>query len=260
MKKARLQVLQVPAWEYSGPVIGELSFSTKLGDMPLELQPKLLRVLQEGEVTPVGSAHPEHIDIQVIAATNRDLQQEVADGNFREDLYYRLNLVELHMPPLRERTADIPAFIDFFSRRHADRYQQQPWKPDAVTLRNFCEYRWPGNIRQLSYVIEQGFVLEQEPILPNQHRQDCPTHVDLPFTDLSRLRKVAVEQALRSTGGHKGRAASLLGIHPNTMTRMLASSTMRSTDRSGRYPPIASFLPTITCCIGCLLHAVYPPP
>jgi DNA-binding NtrC family response regulator len=197
-------------------------FLDEVGDMPLELQPKLLRVLQEGEVTPVGSAHPEHIDVQIIAATNLDLQKEVAEGSFREDLYYRLNLVELHMPPLRDRTADIPAFINFFSRRHADRYQQSTWTPDSETLRKFCEYRWPGNIRQLSYVIEQGYVLEQEPILPNQQRQDCSTHVDLPFTDLTQLRKAAVEQALRTTGGHKGHAASLLGIHPNTMTRMLA--------------------------------------
>jgi len=197
-------------------------FLDEVGDMPLELQPNLLRVLQEGEVTPVGSSHPEHIDVQIIAATNRDLQKEVAEGNFREDLYYRLNLVELHMPPLRKRTADIPDFIEFFARRHADRYQQALWRPDAETLRAFCEYKWPGNIRQLSYVIDQGYVLEQDPILPNQQRQGRPSHVDLPFTDLARLRQAALEQALRATGGHKGRAASLLGIHPNTMTRMLA--------------------------------------
>jgi DNA-binding NtrC family response regulator len=197
-------------------------FLDEVGDMPLELQPKLLRVLQEGEVTPVGSSHPEHIDVQVIAATNRDLQQEVEEGRFRKDLYYRLNLVELHMPPLRNRIADIPTFIDFFSRKHADRYQRPPWTPDSETLRRFCEYPWPGNIRQLSYVIEQGYVLEHEPVLPNQQRQCHSAPVDLPFTDLTRLRKAAVKQALRTTRGHKGRAASMLGIHPNTMTRMLA--------------------------------------
>ncbi len=97
-------------------------------------------MLQEGEVTPVGSSHPEHIDVQVIAATNRDLLKEVEEGNFREDLYYRLNLIELHMPPLRDRMADIPAFINFFSRRHADHYQQELWVPDSETLRRFCEY------------------------------------------------------------------------------------------------------------------------
>jgi DNA-binding NtrC family response regulator len=201
-------------------------FLDEVGDMPLELQPKLLRVLQESEVTPVGAAYPEHIDVQIIAATNRDLQQEVAEGRFREDLYYRLNLVELHMPPLRERAIDIPAFIKFFSRKYADRYQQPLWIPDAETLRSFCEYSWPGNIRQLSYAIEQGYVLEHAPTVPNQRApnqsaKQQPTAQNLPFFDLTRLRKTALEQAMRATGGHKGKAASLLGIHPNTMTRML---------------------------------------
>jgi DNA-binding NtrC family response regulator len=196
-------------------------FLDEVGDMPLELQPKLLRVLQEGEVTPVGSPHPVKVDVQVIAATNRRLDEEVAEGRFREDLYYRLNLVELRMPPLRNRIADIPLFIDFFSRKFAARYNQPVWKPDENALRAFCEYSWPGNIRQLSYVLEQSYVLQCEPAIPGQ----APVEVDgrqLPFMDLCRLRKAAVEQALRTARGHKGRAAKLLGVHPNTMTRLIA--------------------------------------
>lgn len=196
-------------------------FLDEVGDMPLELQPKLLRVLQEGEVTPVGSPHPTKVDVQIIAATNRDLEEEVAEGRFREDLYYRLNLVELRMPPLRERVVDIPAFLQYFSRKFANRYQQPEWKPTPEALRRFCEYGWPGNIRQLSYVIEQSYVLQCEPSLPSASRAAIGS-VSLPFTDLSRLRRAAVDQAMRSTGGHKGRAARLLGIHPNTMTRLLA--------------------------------------
>lgn len=196
-------------------------FLDEVGDMPLELQPKLLRVLQEGEVTPVGSPHPVRVDVQVIAATNRNLEQEVADGRFREDLYYRLNLVELRMPPLRERRSDIPRFVDYFSRKFAARYGQPVWKPSADAMRDFCEYRWPGNIRQLSYVIEQSYVLQCEPTLPGQKLEDLGP-VDLPFTDLARLRRVAVEQALRTAQGHKGRAAKLLGVHPNTMTRLMS--------------------------------------
>jgi len=196
-------------------------FLDEVGDMPLELQPKLLRVLQEGEVTPVGSPHPVNVDVQVVAATNRDLEEEVAEGRFREDLYYRLNLVELRMPPLRQRTTDIPAFVDYFSQKFAKKYDQPVWKPSNDALRSFCEFNWPGNVRQLSYVIEQGYVLQCEPSLPNAPRVSHGP-VSLPFTDLCKLRRAAVEQAMRSTAGHKGRAARLLGIHPNTMTRLLA--------------------------------------
>jgi DNA-binding NtrC family response regulator len=195
-------------------------FLDEVGDMPLELQPKLLRVLQEGEVTPVGAAHPVKVDVQVIAATNRRLEDEVVEGTFREDLYYRLNLVELRMPPLRDRKADIPLFIDYFSRKFASRYNQPVWRPDEDALRAFCEYSWPGNIRQLSYVLEQSYVLQCEPAVPGRLAVGCDGR-ELPFTDLSRLRRAAVEQALRTAGGHKGRAAKLLGVHPNTMTRLL---------------------------------------
>jgi len=208
-----------------------LVFLDEVGDMPLELQPKLLRVLQEGEVTPVGSPHPVHVNVQVVAATNRNLEVEVAEGRFREDLYYRLNLVELRMPPLRERTADIPLFIEYFSRKFASRYSRPVWQPDPDALRDFCEYRWPGNIRQLSYVIEQSYVLECEPSLPGRAIVGLSS-VDLPFTDLCKLRRAAVEQALRTAQGHKGRAARLLGVHPNTMTRLLA--LLREADGDGQ--------------------------
>jgi DNA-binding NtrC family response regulator len=161
------------------------------------------------------------VDVQVIAATNRRLDHEVAEGRFREDLYYRLNLVELRMPPLRDRAADIPLFIEYFSRKFAQRYGQPAWQPSHAELRSFCEYSWPGNIRQLRYVIEQSYVLQCAPSLPGQTVTEACDRA-LPYTDLSRLRRAAVEQALRTAGGHKGRAARLLGVHPNTMTRLLA--------------------------------------
>ena len=206
-------------------------FLDEVGDMPLELQPKLLRVLQEGEVTPVGAARPVKVDVQIIAATNRRLEEEVAEGRFREDLYYRLNLVELRMPPLRERVADIPLFIEYFSKKFAKRYDQPEWRPDADSLQEFCEYRWPGNIRQLSYVLEQSYVLQCIPSIPGRGAIDGLGSKELPFTDLGRLRRAAVDQALRTARGHKGRAAKLLGIHPNTMTRLLAQ--FRDGDEAG---------------------------
>ncbi len=196
-------------------------FLDEVGEMPMELQPKLLRVLQQKEVTPVGTSVPTHVDVQVVAATNRDLEVEVAEGRFREDLYYRLNMVEFHVPPLRNRVDDIPLFIDFFACRFAVRYQRPVYRPDATQLKQFCEYSWPGNIRQLSHVIEQSYVLDCAPSIPklDARRREIFT---LPYTDLSRLRSAAVRQAMHTSRGHKGRAARLLGVHPNTMTRLLA--------------------------------------
>ena len=224
---------------------GGTVFLDEVGEMPLELQPKLLRVLQQREVTPVGSAHPVPVDVQILAATNRDLERDLADGRFREDLFYRLNMVELKVPPLRDRVEDIPEFIEFFSRRFAQRYGRPLWKPDPAMLKRFCEFPWPGNVRQLSHVIEQSYVLDCAPNLPHV---EPPVDVDttLPFMDLTRLRFAAIQQALATTRGHKGRAARLLGVHANTLTRMLAqmeedvpgsSASWRSTNRLRRSKP-----------------------
>src|SRR5690606_33884542 len=129
---------------------GGVVFLDEVGDMPLELQPKLLRILQEGEVTPVGAAHPVKVDVQIIAATNRVLERDVAEGRFREGLHHRLNLVELRMPALRDRVEDIPQFISCFAKKFAARYNQPVWEPSPEVSRQCCEYRWPGNIRQLA--------------------------------------------------------------------------------------------------------------
>ena len=117
------------------------------------------------------------VDVQVVVATNRDLEVEVAEGRFREDLYYRLNMVEFHVPPLRQRVDDIPSFVEYFSRKFAARYQRPLWQPNSDTLREFCEYRWPGNIRQLANVIEQAYVLDCEPRLPERpnNRSELPS-------------------------------------------------------------------------------------
>jgi len=223
---------------------GGTVFLDEVGEMPMELQPKLLRVLQQREVTPVGAAYPVGIDVQIVAATNRDLELEVSEGRFRADLYYRLNMVELRVPSLRDRVEDIPEFVDFFSRRFSERYKRPLWMPDAEMLKRFCEFPWPGNVRQLSHVIEQSYVLDCTPHLPHAE----PAHnvdVTLPFMDLAKLRFAAIHQALETTRGHKGRAARLLGIHANTLTRMLAqmeeelpgSATLRRTStRSRRHP------------------------
>jgi DNA-binding NtrC family response regulator len=211
---------------------GGIVFLDEVGEMPLELQPKLLRVLQQQEVTSVGASIPVQVDVQVVAATNRDLELEVAEGRFREDLYYRLNMVEFQVPPLRSRVDDIPQFVEYFSRKFAARYQRPLWKPTAETLRDFCEYRWPGNVRQLANIIEQAYVLDCEPRLPERPMTQRPSETTLPFMDLAQLRRAAVQQALRATRGHKSRAARLLGVHPNTMTRLLAQLRDEADDQS----------------------------
>lgn len=201
---------------------GGVVFLDEIGEMPLSLQPKLLRVLQQREVTPVGASKLVPVDVQVVAATNRNLEREVQEGRFREDLFYRLNMVELHVPPLRSRVEDIPEFLDFFSRMFSRQYNRPLWRPDAATVERFCGYTWPGNVRQLSHVIEQAYVLDCAPQVPDAPVASAPRGDVLPHFNLSRLRDEAVRQALRSTRGHKGRAARLLGVHPNTLTRLVS--------------------------------------
>jgi DNA-binding NtrC family response regulator len=202
---------------------GGVVFLDEIGEMPAELQPKLLRVLQQREVLPVGATEPVAIDVQVVAATNRDLEKEVEKGTFREDLYYRLNMIELRVPPLRERPEDIPALIDFFSQRFADRYRLPAWEPGPEALAEFCGFDWPGNVRQLEHVVEQSYVLQTEPKLPVRSggRVTGDGSGRLPCLDLAKLREQAIKQALEVTRGHKANAAKLLGVHANTMTRLL---------------------------------------
>ena len=201
---------------------GGVVFLDEIGEMPQELQPKLLRVLQQREVLPVGATQPVPIDVQVVAATNRDLEAEVAKGTFREDLYYRLNMIELRVPSLRERIEDIPEFIEFFAHQFAERYRLPVWQPSAETLAEFCSFEWPGNVRQLAHVIEQAYVLQTEPQLPvRAAARDAKGSGALPCLDLGKLRQEAIKQALAITRGHKARAAKLLGVHANTMTRLI---------------------------------------
>jgi len=202
---------------------GGVVFLDEVGEMPLELQPKLLRVLQEHEVTPVGGSSPVTVDVQVIAATNRDLKAETSEGGFREDLYFRLNMLELRLPPLRQRLDELPAFVEVLSEKYARQYNRPLWRADAKTMRRFSEYDWPGNLRELAHVIEQSYVLDCAPTLPDDPPSSRAAG-PLPYLNLAQLRAEAMRQALARTRGHKGRAAKLLGVHANTVTRMLRKS------------------------------------
>jgi two-component system response regulator AtoC len=137
-------------------------FLDEIGEMPLPLQAKLLQVLQDREFSRLGSRHDIRVDVRVIAATNKDLTQLVARGSFREDLYYRLNVVNIFVPALRERREEIPILVEHFLKLYAERYGR-PWRPvSAGTLRRLMEYAWPGNIRELENVVKRIVVLGSE--------------------------------------------------------------------------------------------------
>jgi DNA-binding NtrC family response regulator len=226
---------------------GGIVFLDEIGEMPLDLQPRLLRVLQQREVTPVGTTESFEVDVQVIAATNRDLLADVQEGKFRDDLYYRLNTIELAVPPLRERAADIPLFVDHFRLFFAEKFGTAPWQPDAATLARFMRYRWPGNVRQLAQVIERIYALDTPPVLPTDDHSSAAERrtlsangvgprslaIDnpLPVVNLEELKKLAVRQALAMTDGHKGKAAQLLGVHLNTMTRLVEEAMPEASQR-----------------------------
>jgi predicted ATPase/transcriptional regulator with GAF, ATPase, and Fis domain len=150
---------------------GGTLFLDEVGELPQDTQVKLLRVLQESEFEPVGSSRTVRVDVRIIAATNRDLEQAVAEGRFRADLYYRLNVVKLTVPPLRERASDIPELANFFLTRFARKFGKQVARIDVDSMRRLSDYWWPGNVRELGNVIERGVVLARGPalqILPDQ--------------------------------------------------------------------------------------------
>ena len=185
----------------------------EIGDMPLPLQVKLLRVLQEGEVRPVGSTQAIPVDVRVISATHRDLDAQKASGQFREDLYYRLNVVSLRLPPLAERREDIPVLAAHFLRRLAERYRKPPptLAPDAMAL--LVAAPWPGNVRQLLNLLEQALALTTTTMIPatlvqNALKEDAAALV--PFEEARKsFERDYLVRLLKITGGNVTQAAQL---------------------------------------------------
>ena len=149
-------------------------FLDEIGDLPLALQPKLLRVIQERSVERIGSAKALVLDVRIIAATNRDLEKMVREGQFREDLYYRLNVIPLTIPPLRLRPADIPLYIDYFLIKFTKELKVKPLKMDEALRRWLMNYDWPGNVRQLEHVMEYLVNIAKEGVLT---LQELPAHL-----------------------------------------------------------------------------------
>ena len=139
--------------------VGGTLFLDEIGDLPLDVQPKLLRFLEQGEILPVGETRPTRVDVRVIAATNTDLEQRVAEGRFREDLFYRMSVIRIHVPPLRERREEIPHLSTFFLREAAERLGKPDVRLAPETLDLFDAYAWPGNVRQLRNEIHRAVAM-----------------------------------------------------------------------------------------------------
>jgi len=219
---------------------GGTLFLDEIAELPLSLQPKLLRVLQDGEVRPLGTNRAERVDVRVIAATNRDLERQLHEGRFREDLYYRLNVIQLHLPPLRGRQEDILALADHFLQRSAGRSAKlvKGWKESARKL--LLGYQWPGNVRELENVVERAVALAEGDLigaedLPHvmQERkgQDLLSSAVAQGFTLDQLEREYIERVLDVEGGNKTRAAQRLGMDRKTLYRKLEeyASSPRST-------------------------------
>jgi transcriptional regulator with GAF, ATPase, and Fis domain len=218
-------------------------FIDEIGDLPHELQAKLLRALQEREFRRVGGTETIKVDVRVIAATNSDLMDKVKRGKFREDLYYRLNVVPINMPPLRNRRSDIPRLVHYFIKKVCDQ-EHLPFKSiSEEALARLCEYGWPGNVRQLENAIEMGVVLSGDRTalgsadfpLPSDSARirtldlDGEQIVSLPENGLDfeqvigRIELNLLEQALQRAKGNKKAAAGILGLKRTTLAAKLKS-------------------------------------
>ncbi|ORJ58783.1 sigma-54-dependent transcriptional regulator [Geothermobacter hydrogeniphilus] len=204
---------------------GGTLFLDEIGDISAALQAKLLRVLQEKEFIPVGSTKVRKADVRFIAATNKDLEAEVRLGNFREDLFYRLNVVTIKVPPLRERKDDVPPLAQFFIKKYSPR-GDQGISSEALSL--LVSYHWPGNVRELENVIEMATILAEGDVidvahLPVKISEGGPVEFSLPGEQLSLedVERLYIEQVYRQTGYHKLRTSGILGIARKTLDRKI---------------------------------------
>jgi len=235
---------------------GGTLFLDEIGDMPVELQAKLLRVLQSGEVQAVGARQTEQVDVRIVAATHRDIEAAVAAGTMREDLVYRLRVVPIHVPALRERPADIPVLAEHFVARYAEELATGPRYLAAETVERLRAHDWPGNVRELENAIKRALVLASGEVLAPEDfgfldRPEAPPGEDEGGLEavvareaeellaasqsegevyprvLERVERTLVETALRATEGNQIRAAARLGINRNTLRKKITELGIR---------------------------------
>ena len=208
---------------------GGTLFLDEIGDISPAVQGKLLRVIQERDFIPVGSTKAKQVNVRFVAATNKELQREVSEGHFREDLYYRLNVITITLPPLRERKDDIEPLARYFIEKYARRMKKELSGITAEALSLLHEYHWPGNIRELENVVERGVILTRGTeltgdTLPMFKGENVPS----PQRDgswvisLEALEREHIQVILKKTGFHKSRTAEILGISRKTLDRKLA--------------------------------------
>src|SRR5262247_3492499 len=208
---------------------GGTVFLDEVGDISAELQTKLLRFLQEREFERVGGTQPIHVDVRVIAATNRDLSSAIKEGRFREDLFYRLNVIPISLPPLRDRKEDIPGLADYFLKRSALETKKRFTGVTEEALRKLIAYQWPGNVRELANAIESAVVLGQGPELtlhdlPTKVVSTVPKVVPTGFSyhgAIDDYRRELIEKTLAQTQGNRAAAAKILGLQRTYLSRLI---------------------------------------
>ncbi len=209
---------------------GGTIFLDEIGTITLGVQSKLLRVLQEREFEPLGAERTERVDVRVIAATNRDLRQMVSDGRFQEDLFYRLNVIPIELPPLRERREDIPALVEHFVAKHAQRIGRRIDRIEDSVVAALQQYDWPGNVRELENTIERAVVLSTDPVITAQAISvlgaTAPQTTGLPSLKLRQniewVERETIRRALEASRGVKKDAAELMGISQRALSYYLA--------------------------------------
>jgi len=210
----------------------------EIGDLPLDLQAKLLRVLQEGEFERVGGSHTLNVDVRVIAATNRDLKKAITAGNFREDLYYRLNVFPIALPPLRERTGDIPLLVRHFARRYGQKVGKVIDKIPQKVMTALQAYSWPGNVRELENIIERAVILSPGSILQLDEMLDLVRTIEAQPTTSLTLEEVernhilkVLEEARWRIEGKRG-AAVRLGLNPSTLRSRIEKLNIQKSQKT----------------------------
>lgn len=213
-------------------------FLDEIAEMPQSLQVKLLRVLQDGEIRAVGDTEIKKVDVRIIAATNKELSGEMVKGNFRNDLFYRLSVISLRLPPLRERKEDIPPLIHHFLSKFNLLYNRQIEGITPQAMQQLLEYSWPGNVRELENMIERAVILEKgKTILPktlslrNKGHRDMPSEAIGQYKSLEEMEKEHIETVLKAAKGNRTKAANILGIGRRTLYDKIFAYGIKEPDK-----------------------------